>query len=57
MSNVLLLSALVLKIALAGECDNALPPSLSNVSKWLQRMTDRGTGAEFFGKLASGDQL
>ena len=33
-----------------------LPPPLSDLPERLQR-TNRGAGAEFFGKLASGDLL
>jgi len=43
-------------MALAGECDNALPSSLSNLPQ-RPEWTNRSTRAEFFGKLAPGDLL
>src|SRR5205823_3519567 len=44
------------KMALAGECDDTLAPSLSDLSERLQR-TNRGAEAEFLLKLASGSLL
>lgn len=35
-SKVLLISAAGSKMALAGECDNALAPSLSDLPQWLE---------------------
>jgi hypothetical protein len=44
------------KMALSGECDDALPSSLSNLPQGLER-TNRRAMAEFLGKLAPRDQL
>ena len=44
------------KMALSGECYDALPSSLSDLPKGLQ-WTNRSARAEFFGKLAPRDVL
>lgn len=44
------------KMALAGECDDALPSSLSDFPQHLE-WANRSAWAEFFGKLASSDVL
>src|SRR3954447_21821349 len=44
------------KMALAGECDDALASSLSDLPQRLE-WTNRSTRAKFFGKLASRDLL
>lgn len=43
-------------MALAGECDDALPSSLSDFPQRLE-CTNRSAWAEFFGKFASSDFL